>query len=37
MQALHDGIIGKVYMAKGLCFKRRASIGHKPDSPVPPG
>ncbi len=37
MQALHDGLIGKVYLAKGLCFKRRASIGHKPDSPVPPG
>jgi len=37
MQALNGGIIGKVYMAKGLCFKRRPSIGHKPDSPVPPG
>jgi Oxidoreductase family, NAD-binding Rossmann fold/Oxidoreductase family, C-terminal alpha/beta domain len=37
MQALHDGVIGKVYLAKGLCFKRRASIGHKPDSPTPPG
>jgi predicted dehydrogenase len=37
MQALQDGIIGKVYLAKGLCFKRRTSIGHKPDSPTPPG
>jgi len=37
MALLHDGAIGKVYMAKGLCFKRRKSIGHKPDSPVPPG
>src|SRR5713226_5286812 len=37
MQALQDGLIGKVYLAKGLCFKRRASIGHKPDSPTPPG
>ena len=27
MQLLHDGVIGKVYMAKGLCFKRRPSIG----------
>ncbi|HYZ83728.1 MAG TPA: Gfo/Idh/MocA family oxidoreductase [Bryobacteraceae bacterium] len=34
---LNDGIIGKVYMAKGLCFKRRLSIGRKPDGPVPPG
>ena len=37
MSALHAGLIGKVYLAKGLCFKRRASIGHKPDSPTPPG
>jgi predicted dehydrogenase len=37
IQLLQDGVIGKVYMAKGLCFKRRKSIGHKPDSPVPPG
>ena len=37
MDAIHGGLIGKVYMAKGLCFKRRASIGHKPDSPTPPG
>jgi predicted dehydrogenase len=34
---LHQGAIGKVYLAKGLCYKRRASIGHKPDAPVPPG
>ena len=37
MQMLHDGVIGKVYMAKGLCYKRRNSIGHQPDGPVPPG
>ena len=37
MQLLRDGIIGKVYLAKGLCFKRRMSIGKKPDGPVPPG
>ncbi len=37
MQLLKDGAIGKVYMAKGLCFKRRNSIGHKPDEPTPPG
>ena len=33
MEALHGGLIGQVYMAKGLCFKRRPSIGHKPTSP----
>ncbi len=37
MQAMQGGLIGKIYMAKGLCFKRRRSIGHKPDSAVPPG
>jgi predicted dehydrogenase len=37
IQMLHDGVIGKVYLAKGLCYKRRKSIGHTPDQPVPPG
>ncbi|HTS65077.1 MAG TPA: Gfo/Idh/MocA family oxidoreductase [Candidatus Acidoferrales bacterium] len=37
VELLRDGAIGQVYMAKGLCFKRRKSIGHKPDEPVPPG
>ncbi len=37
MKLLHDGVIGKVYLAKGLCYKRRLSIGRKPDSPVPAG
>jgi predicted dehydrogenase len=35
--ALQQGLIGKVYMAKGLCFKRRPSIGHTPDTPTPAG
>ena len=37
MEAMQGGLIGKIYMAKGLCFKRRQSIGHKEDSAVPPG
>jgi predicted dehydrogenase len=37
MQLLREGVIGKVYMAKGLCFKRRQSIGRRPDEPVPAG
>jgi predicted dehydrogenase len=37
MSLLHSGEIGKVYLAKGVCYKRRQSIGHKPDGPVPPG
>ena len=35
--ALQQGLIGKVYQAKGLCYKRRASIGRKPDTDTPPG
>ncbi len=37
VQLLKDGAIGQVYMAKGLCFKRRKSIGHTPNEPVPAG
>ena len=37
IQALREGVIGEVYMAKGLCFKRRKSIGSVQPSAVPPG
>lgn len=37
IQALREGVIGEVYMAKGLCFKRRKSIGSMQISAVPPG
>ncbi len=37
MKFLHDGKLGEVYMARGLCFKPRDSIGRYPDEPVPPG
>src|SRR5207253_777653 len=37
MELLHDGAIGKIYYAKGLCFKRRPSIGHAADEPTPAG
>ncbi|HUS04767.1 MAG TPA: Gfo/Idh/MocA family oxidoreductase [Bryobacteraceae bacterium] len=37
IELLHTGAIGKLYMAKGLCYKRRLSIGHEAASPVPPG
>jgi hypothetical protein len=30
-------IVAALYLAKGLCFKRRKSIGHSPNGPVPPG
>ena len=33
-----DGLIGDVYMARGLCYKRRDTIGRKPQSNrYPPG
>jgi len=35
--AMQQGLIGDIYLAKGLCFKRRASIGHAENAPVPPG
>jgi predicted dehydrogenase len=34
---LRSGQLGKIYMARGLCYKPRGSIGHKPDGPVPDG
>ena len=37
MDLLHSGAIGQVYMARGICFKRRPSIGQTPAKPVPPG
>src|SRR4029079_13052391 len=33
---IQDGGIGKVYMARGLCFKPRPSIGLYPDAPMAP-
>ena len=35
MKFLHDGGIGEVKLARGLCYKRRKSIGAKGDYPVP--
>jgi predicted dehydrogenase len=37
IELLQQGAIGKVYYAKGLCFKQRKSIGKAPDQPVPAG
>jgi predicted dehydrogenase len=36
-QMLQEDAIGQVYHARGLCFRRRFSIGHTPDEPVPAG
>src|SRR5690242_10044522 len=37
IKQLHDGAIGEVYLARGLCFKWRDTIGHAPEEPVPAG
>lgn len=37
MQKLREGVIGDVYMARGLCFKWRDTIGRTPDESTPPG
>lgn len=34
---LRKGVIGKVYLSRGLVYRWRPSIGKKPDEPVPPG
>src|SRR5580693_5369698 len=37
VQKIHEGLIGDAYMARGLCFKWRDTIGRAPVSPVPAG
>jgi predicted dehydrogenase len=34
---LHEGGLGRVYMARGLCFKPRPPIGKYPDGAMAPG
>jgi predicted dehydrogenase len=34
---IREGKLGKVYMARGIVFANRPTIGHVPDSPVPDG
>jgi predicted dehydrogenase len=37
VQHIREGLLGDVYMARGLCFKFRDTIGRKPVEPVPAG
>ena len=37
MEKLREGVIGEVYMSRGLCYKWRDTIGHKPEEAVPAG
>ncbi len=34
---LHSGELGEVYLAKGICYKWRDTIGRYPDGPLPDG
>jgi predicted dehydrogenase len=34
---LHGGALGEIYLARGLCFKWRDTIGRAPPEPVPRG
>ena len=37
IKKMREGLIGELYMARGLCFKWRDTIGRAPVEPVPPG
>jgi len=37
IELLRDGVIGEIYQAKGMCYKRRKSIGGMNPSDVPAG
>src|SRR5438876_2069984 len=37
VKKMREGLLGEVYLSRGLCFKWRDSIGHTPISPVPAG
>lgn len=37
IEHLRNGLIGDIYMARGLCYKHRDTIGRAAVEPVPPG
>jgi predicted dehydrogenase len=37
IRKMREGLIGEVYLARGLCYKWRPTIGHTPVSSVPHG
>ena len=37
MEKMQSGFLGNVYMARGLCYKWRDTIGHAKEEPVPEG
>jgi len=37
VRKMREGLIGEVYLSRGLCYKWRNTIGHMPVEPVPSG
>jgi predicted dehydrogenase len=37
VQQMQEGLLGDIYLSRGLCFKWRDTIGHTPVSPLPAG
>ena len=37
VQKMREGLIGDIYLSRGLCYKWRDTIGRKPVEPVPAG
>jgi predicted dehydrogenase len=37
VKQMREGLIGDIYLSRGLCFKWRDTIGHTPTGPVPAG
>ncbi len=37
VRMMREGVLGEIYMARGLCFKWRNTIGRTPEEPVPAG
>lgn len=37
VRRLREGLIGEIYMARGICYKWRNTIGHAPNESVPEG
>ena len=37
MKKMREGLLGEIYLSRGLCSKWRNTIGHAPEEPVPAG
>jgi predicted dehydrogenase len=37
IQKMNEGLLGEIYLSRGLCYKWRNTIGHAPEEAVPAG